>query len=195
MKFGAMRIALGLVVLALGARVLGAQQTVSLESAGRPLITPPDTVKAGQRVRVWVRMRDEAAVDLVGTVRAIGSDTLLLAPHHVEDISVPFARIRHVEISEGRRSAPLWRGTLIGAAIGALAGGTAGVIVGNASKHNAAQLGEAGIAAGFVAGGVIGYLVPGESWHDGVVPRPARPVGSPAAPVPAAPGALPPPSN
>jgi hypothetical protein len=181
MKFGGMRIALGLVVLlaeAASVATLGAQ-AVSLESAGRPLIPPPDTVKAGERVRVWVHLRDEAPVDLVGTVRAIGRDSLFLAPSRTREVGLSLGEIRHVEISDGRHSAPKWRSTLIGAAIGALAGGTAGVIIGNASKHNAAELGEIGLAGGFVAGGVIGYVVTGENWHDGVVPRPARPVGSP----------------
>jgi hypothetical protein len=198
MKFGGMRIALGLVVLvmeAAGAAALGAQG-VSLESASRPLITPPDTVKAGERVRVWVHLRDEASVDLVGRVRAIGKDSLFLAPPRVREIALSWDEINRVEISEGRRSAPLWRSTLIGAALGAVAGGTAGVIIGNATKHNAAELGEGGIAVGFVAGGVIGYVVPAENWHDGVVPRPARAIGSPGgqppAPQPTEP-ALPPP--
>jgi anti-sigma factor RsiW len=180
MKFGAMRIRLGLVVLAIVATgpAIGAQ-TVSLEAVGKPLPPPPDTVKVGERVRVWVRLRDEAALDYIGTVRAIEADSLILAPRHVADIGVPRVAIKHVEISEGRRSAPLWRSTLIGAAIGALAGGTAGVIIGNATKHNAAALGEVGLAGGFVVGGVVGYMVPGEGWHDGVVPRAMRPVGSP----------------
>jgi hypothetical protein len=177
-----MRIALSLVVLLIEAARVGTlgAQAVSLESASRPLIAPPDTVKTGERVRVWVRERDEAPVDLVGTVRSIGRDSLFLAPSHVPVIGLSLTHVRHVEISEGVRSAARWKGMLIGAAIGALAGGTAGVIIGNASKHNAAQLGEAGIAGGFVAGGVVGYLVPGENWHEGVVPgRPARAVGSP----------------
>jgi hypothetical protein len=181
--FGGMRIALGLVVLLMGAArvaTLGAQ-AVTLESASRPLIPPPDTVKAGERVRVWVRLHDEAPVALVGTVRAIGRDSLFLAPKHTPEMGLSLAQVRHVEISDGRRSAPLWRSSLFGAALGALAGGTAGVIVGNATKHNAATLGEAGLAGGFVAGGVIGYVIPGENWHDGVVARPARAIGSPAA--------------
>jgi hypothetical protein len=180
--FGGMRIALSLVVLLIEAAsgaTLGAQ-TVSLESASRPLVAPPDTVRAGERVRLWVRQRDEAAVDLVGTVRSINRDSIFLAPLHAPAIEIPTLQVRHVEISDGARSAPRWKGTLIGAALGALAGGTAGVIIGNASKHNAAQLGEAGLAGGLVAGGVVGYLLPGENWHDGVLPgRPARAVGSP----------------
>jgi hypothetical protein len=181
-----MRIAAGLVVLLLGAASVSATlsaQTVSLESAGKPLIAPPDTVRTGARVRLWVRQRDEAAVDLVGTVRIIGRDSLFLAPSHTPEIAVPLARLRHVEISDGPRSAPRWRSTLIGAAFGALAGGVAGVIIGNAAKKNAAGLGEAGLAGGFVVGGVIGYMLPGENWHDGVLPgagRPARAVGSPS---------------
>jgi hypothetical protein len=200
MKFGGMRIALGLVVLAMeaaGVAALGAQG-VSLESASRPFITPPDTVKSGERVRVWVHLRDEAPVDLVGRVRAIGRDSLFLAPPRVPVIALSLDQIKRVEISDGRRSAPLWRSTLIGAALGAVAGGTAGVIIGNATKHNAAELGEVGIAAGFVAGGVIGYVIPAENWHEGVVPRPARAIGSPGAqqpPQPAQPALPPPPSG
>jgi hypothetical protein len=180
--FGDMRIALGLVVLLIEAAsgaTLGAQ-TVSLESASRPYITPPDTVHAGERVRLWVHQRDEAAVDLVGTVRDIGRDSVFLAPSHAPALGFPLAQIRHVEISDGPRSAPRWKSTLIGAALGALAGGTAGVIIGNATKHNAAELGEGGLAGGLVVGGVVGYMLPGENWHDGVLAgRPARAIGSP----------------
>jgi hypothetical protein len=177
-----MRIAVGLVVLLIEAARVGTlgAQAVSLESAGRPLITPPDTVRTGIRVRVWVRQRDEAAVDLVGTVRQVGRDSLFLAPSHAPPLGVPLARIRHVDISDGRRSAMRWKSTLIGAAFGTLAGGVAGVIAGNATKHNAARLGEIGLAGGFVVGGVIGNMLPGENWHAGVLPgRPARAVGSP----------------
>jgi len=172
------RVVLGPALLLLGGAAGVARvdaQTVSLEQYSTPLIPNADTVRDGARVRVWERIRGESAVDLVGTVRFLGVDSLRLQPPGtIPAVSIPMTRISHVEVSAGRNSGPRWRSLLIGAGIGALAGGIAGVIAGDASHRNAAKYGIGAGAGGLVVGGVIGALVPGEAWREAALPPAAQ---------------------
>lgn len=153
-----------------------------------------DSLRVGQRARVWQTVREAGSVETKGTVQGIIGDSLRLAvPHLSRPVAIPWSTVSHVEVSEGPRTGPRWRSTLIGAAFGAVGASIAGVVIGNAANKNAAKYGIVGIGVGAVAGGAIGYTVPGESWKSALLPaRAGRPVGGPTIASPG-PGGCPPP--
>jgi hypothetical protein len=84
---------------------------------------------------------------------------------------VDWQRVSHIDVSGGPRSGPRWRSGLIGGLAGAVGGGLLGVIIGNATNHNAPKFGAAGIGAGGALGAVIGTTQPGERWTPATVTR------------------------
>jgi hypothetical protein len=153
-----------------------------------------DSLRAGQRARVWQSVRGAGVIETKGTVQSIAGDSLRLAvPRLSRPVSIPWSTVTHAEVSEGPGSGPHWRSTLIGAGFGAVIGAISGVVIGNAGNKNAAKLGFAGIGIGVVGGGVVGYFLPGEEWRSALLPaRAGRPVGSPTIASPG-PGGCPPP--
>jgi hypothetical protein len=153
-----------------------------------------DSLRAGERARVWQSVRGAGQIETKGTVQSIVGDSLRVAvPHLAQPVAIPWSTVMHVDVSEGPASGPRWRSTLIGAAFGVVAGAIGGVVIGNAANKNAAKLGFAGIGVGAVGGGVIGYFLPGEAWRPALLPaRAGRPIGSPAIASPG-PGGCPPP--
>lgn len=120
-------------------------------------------LQAGARVRVWETQPDAPPVELIARVRSTDSGTLTLdAP--AGPIAVPWSRVSHVDVSGGPRSGPRWKSGLIGGLAGVIGGGVLGVIIGNASNHNAPKFGAAGIGVGGALGAVVGATHPGEAW-------------------------------
>lgn len=120
-------------------------------------------LQTGARVRVWETQPDAPPVELVARIRsADGSAITLDAP--AGPITVPRSRVSHVDVSAGPRSGPRWKSGLIGGLAGVIGGGVLGVIIGNASNHNAPKFGAAGIGVGGAIGAVIGATHPGERW-------------------------------
>jgi hypothetical protein len=120
-------------------------------------------LQSGARVRVWETQPDAPPVELIAHVRSADARTITLdAP--AGPITVPWARVSHVEVSQGPSSGPRWKSGLIGGLAGVIGGGVLGVIIGNASNHNAPKFGAVGIGVGGAAGAVIGAMNPGERW-------------------------------
>lgn len=120
-------------------------------------------LQAGARVRVWETQPDAPPVELIARVRSTDAGALMLdAP--AGPIAVPWARVSHVDVSAGPRSGPRWKSGLIGGLAGVIGGGVLGVVIGNASNHNAPKFGAAGIGVGGAIGAIIGALNPGERW-------------------------------
>jgi hypothetical protein len=119
-----------------------------------------DSVRAGARVRVWEKA---PSAELIARVRNTDVQAITLdAPAGL--VTVPWTNVSHIEISAGPRSGPRWKSGLIGGLVGAMGGGLLGVIIGDASHHNAPKFGAAGIVVGGVAGAAIGTTRPGERW-------------------------------
>ncbi len=125
-----------------------------------------DSIRAGTRVRVW----ESPSVELIGRVQSTDAKAITL---DVPDgpMVVDWQRVSHVDVSGGPRSGPRWRSGLIGGLAGAVGGGLLGVIIGNATNHNAPKFGAAGIVAGGVLGAIIGTTQPGERWTPATVTR------------------------
>jgi uncharacterized protein YcfJ len=122
-----------------------------------------DSIRAGARVRVWETQADAPSVELVARVQSTDAQAITLdAP--AGPIVVPWPRVSHMDVSGGPRSGPRWRSGLIGGLAGAIGGGLLGVIIGDATNHNAPKFGAAGIVAGGALGAVIGTTQPGERW-------------------------------
>ena len=118
-----------------------------------------DSIRAGTRVRVW----ESPSIELIGRVRSTDATAITLdAPGG--PMVVEWQRVSHVDVSGGPRSGPRWRSGLIGGLAGAIGGGLLGVIIGNATNHNAPKFGAAGIVAGGALGAIIGTTQPGERW-------------------------------
>jgi hypothetical protein len=120
-------------------------------------------VQAGARVRVWETQPDAPPVELIARVRSADAQTITLdAPGG--PIAVPWVRVSHVDVSAGPRSGARWKSGLIGGLAGVIGGGVLGVIIGNASNHNAPKFGAAGIVVGGAIGAGVGATWPGERW-------------------------------
>jgi hypothetical protein len=118
-----------------------------------------DSIRAGTRVRVW----ESPSTELIGRVQSTDAKAITLdAPDG--PMVVEWQRVSHVDVSGGPRSGPRWKSGLIGGLAGAVGGGLLGVIIGDATKHNAPKFGAAGIVAGGALGAVIGTTQPGERW-------------------------------
>lgn len=129
-----------------------------------------DSVRAGARVRVWETQPDAPSVALVARVQSTDAKAITLdAPDG--PMVVDWQRVSHIDVSGGPRSGPRWRSGLIGGLAGAVGGGLLGVIIGNATNHNAPKFGAAGIVAGGALGAVIGTTQPGERWTPATVTR------------------------
>jgi hypothetical protein len=122
-----------------------------------------DAVRSGAKVRVWETQPDRAPVELIARVRSTDANAITLdAPEG--PVTIAWSKVSHVDVSAGPHSGPRWRSGLIGALGGAIGAGVLGVIVGNASNHNAPKFGAVGLVAGGAAGAAIGTTQPGERW-------------------------------
>jgi hypothetical protein len=122
-----------------------------------------DSIRAGARVRVWETQPTGSSVVLVASVRSADAASITLdAP--AGPITVPRTSITQIDLSGGPSSGPRWRSGLIGGIAGVVGGGLLGVIIGNASNHNAPKFGAAGLVGGGVLGAAIGAMHPGEQW-------------------------------
>jgi hypothetical protein len=120
-------------------------------------------LQTGARVRVWETQPDAPPVELIARVRSADAGALTLdAP--AGPITLPWSRVSHVDVSGGSQSGPRWKSGLIGGLAGVIGGGVLGVIIGNASNHNAPKFGAAGIGVGGAIGAVVGATHPGEQW-------------------------------
>jgi hypothetical protein len=93
--------------LALSVQILAAQETVRIIE--------------GSRIRISVSGGGAAAPWIVGELRSISSDTLVLAVRSGHVRSIPRGNVTGIEISKGRRSSAV-EGAVVGAAIGGLLG-------------------------------------------------------------------------
>jgi hypothetical protein len=125
-----------------------------------------DSIRAGARVRVW----ESPSTELIGRVQSSDAKAITL---DVPDgpMVVEWQRVSHIDVSGGPRSGPRWRSGLIGGLAGAVGGGLLGVIIGNATNHNAPKFGAAGIGLGGAVGAVVGTTQPGERWTPASVTR------------------------
>jgi hypothetical protein len=122
-----------------------------------------DSIRAGTRVRLWETQPDAPSVALVARVQSTDAKAITLAAPD-GPLVVDWRRVSHIDVSGGARSGPRWRSGLIGGLAGAIGGGLLGVVIGNATNHNAPKFGAAGIVAGGALGAVIGTTQPGERW-------------------------------
>jgi hypothetical protein len=133
----------------LAAPVLGAQYN-----------TPYGPVE-GSRVRVTPM--DTGASVFTGHLRAFGGDSLVVdVGSGVARLQMPLARLRRVEVSEGRNRAGtafVWGG------IGLLAGGVIGGTLMNDDPLERLVGGFAGMAFGVLTGAVAGALAAPEHWR------------------------------
>jgi len=120
-------------------------------------------LQAGARVRVWETQPDAPPVELIARVHSAAAQTITLdAP--AGPITLPWSRVSHVDVSGGPHSGARWKSGLIGGLAGVIGGGVLGVIIGNASNHNAPKFGAAGIVVGGAIGAGVGATWPGERW-------------------------------
>lgn len=124
------------------------------------------SVRVGARIRVWERITGDPAVITTGHVTGLGPATLSLIPDGNEHaVTMERTNLQRINVSAGPKSGSRVSAAATGAVIGSLTAATAGVIAGDATKHNAAKGGAVGFGLGAVVGGVIGALRPREGWQ------------------------------
>lgn len=130
--------------------------------------TLPSAVGPGARVRVRIDSPPPPRT-VIGTVRAPGADTLVLAPADGGPLRyIPTSSIDRLEVSRGRGvvASHVLIGAVAGAAIGGVVAGTSSSCAGDDPWcrfwRNLAVLG--GVGLGGVVGAGVGALIKGEKW-------------------------------
>ena len=134
----------------------------------------PTEVAAGRRVRIIVPdsvrqepLRPRQQV-LLGTVSAIGGDTLYLSvPNTTGTLAVPRSSVRQLSVSRGvpSRLASAFRHGVELAAAGALSFFAAYQFDDEASFRSGGEAAAIGAGVGFGIGAVLGAVSPSERWR------------------------------
>jgi hypothetical protein len=143
--------------VAIGSRIRVAAPSIRRERfVGKIEAFPPDSIQ----------------MDTSGARRKLGFDTGPVLVDEFRKVTIPLSAVRQLEISGGTtrmRSTLVFGG--IGAGVGALAFGAAGLPEVNPTfKDFVGGLGQ-GFVVGGIVGGVIGYLWGGERWLPASWPR------------------------
>jgi hypothetical protein len=125
-------------------------------------------VSPGSRVRVRIDSPPPPHV-VIGTVQSIDADTLALAPEGNGAVEhIPVSAIGQLEVSRGRDVVASH--VLIGAGLGALAGGAVAAATSSCASGEWFCLKGLAIMGGVVLGGgvgaVVGALIKGEKWRN-----------------------------
>jgi hypothetical protein len=129
----------------------------SSQVTGIPTATSLD-IRPGDRVRVVAPESGDTA--RIGTIAAIGDDGIVLrGERRDESLSIPFAHLRQLDVSQGR-SAHALAGLGIGLAVGALAGAASfeGSYGPTSLFQSRGTLAAEGALVGAVPGALIGVV-------------------------------------
>jgi hypothetical protein len=128
-----------------------------------PIVATAQGVEPDMRVRVWTSSADP----VIGRVIKIDPARIVIDADKGPDVTVARASVVGVDIGHERpQIVPMFKGALIGAAIGAVLGLTGGNGDCSYVCYSPAQLAAGGAAVLGVFGGLVGIFVdPGTHWE------------------------------
>jgi len=146
---------LALLLLAACLTVVPASRA-SAQGAARPLVT---ALRTGDTVRVWA----QSPAEQIGAVTRLDADTLGIRRRDGRPFAWSVASLTHIDVQRGTRRSGgrVLVGTLLGGAVGVIAGAYAGYGIECAFDCEGEYGGLAGGALGALTGGIVGMVTGG----------------------------------